>query len=54
MNTVHILKEYLEAPFVHAVGGSWLCTKKEIAAGDFETITAHCREAKEIVKEVRG
>lgn len=48
------LKEYLEAPFVHAVGGSWLCPKKEIAAGNFEAITALCREAHEIVTEVRG
>ncbi len=23
------LKEYLEAPFVHAVGGSWLCPKRD-------------------------
>ena len=39
------LKEYLEAPFVHAVGGSWLCPKKEIAAGNFDAVTALCREA---------
>ena len=48
------LKEYLEAPFVHAVGGSWLCPKKEIAAGNFDAVTALCREASEIVKEVHG
>lgn len=48
------LKEYLEAPFVHAVGGSWLCPKKELAAGNFDAVTALCREASEIVKEVRG
>ena len=48
------LKEYLEAPFVRAVGGSWLCPKKEIAVGNFDAITALCREASEIVKEVRG
>ena len=48
------LKEYLEAPFVHAVGGSWLCPKKEIAAGNFDAVTALCREASEIVREVRG
>ena len=48
------LKEYLEAPFVHAVGGSWLCPKKEIAVGNFDAITALCREASEIVREVRG
>ena len=47
------LKEYLEAPFVHAVGGSWLCPKKEIAAGNFDAVTALCREASEIVREVR-
>ena len=48
------LKEYLEAPFVHAVGGSWLCPKKEIAAGNFGAVTALCHEASRIVKEVRG
>ena len=48
------LKEYLEAPFVHAVGGSWLCPKKEIAAGNFDAVTALCHEASRIVKEVRG
>lgn len=48
------LGEYLSAPFVHAVGGSWLCPKAEIAAGHFEQITALCREASGIVREVRG
>lgn len=48
------LKEYLEAPFVHAVGGSWLCPKAEVAAGNFEKITALCRQAHAIVTEVRG
>ena len=48
------LKDYLEAPFVHAVGGSWLCPKKEIAAGKFDAVTALCREASQIVREVRG
>ena len=48
------LKEYLEAPFVHAVGGSWLCPKNEIAAGNFDAVTTLCREASEIVKAVRG
>ena len=48
------LKEYLEAPFIHAVGGSWLCPKEEIASRNFDTITALCCEASTIVKEVRG
>ena len=39
------LKEYLAAPFVHAVGGSWLCKKVDISACDYDRITALCREA---------
>ena len=38
--------EYLSQPYVHAVGGSWVCTKADIAAGNFEKITALCREAR--------
>ncbi|MCL2201137.1 MAG: bifunctional 4-hydroxy-2-oxoglutarate aldolase/2-dehydro-3-deoxy-phosphogluconate aldolase [Oscillospiraceae bacterium] len=33
------LAEYAAAPFVHAVGGSWMCTKEDIAAGNFDKIT---------------
>ena len=43
------LKEYAAAPFVCAVGGSWLCPKKEIAAGDFEKVEQLCREAHNIL-----
>lgn len=39
--------EYVAAPFIHAVGGSWVCAKADIAAGNFEKITALCREARE-------
>lgn len=39
--------EYAAAPFIHAVGGSWVCPKKEIEAGNFEQITALCKEAKQ-------
>ena len=39
------LREYLDAPFIHAVGGSWVCPKADIAAGNFEKITALCAEA---------
>lgn len=42
------LAEYLSAPFIHAVGGSWLCAKADIAAHNFEKITALCREARRI------
>jgi len=43
------LAEYTTAPFVYAVGGSWLCTKADIAAGNFSTITALCKKARQIV-----
>lgn len=39
--------EYIAAPFVHAVGGSWVCPKAEISAGNFEKITSLCEEARE-------
>ena len=45
VNTANI-KEYWDASFIHAVGGSWVCPKAEIAAGNFEKITALCKEAR--------
>lgn len=43
--------EYTAAPYVYAVGGSWLCAKKDIAEGNFDAITAQCTEA---VKAMMG
>ena len=40
------IKEYVDAPFIHAVGGSWVCPKADIAAGNFDKITALCVEAR--------
>ena len=40
------LGEFLAAPFVHAVGGSWVCPKADIAAGNFAKITDLCRQAR--------
>lgn len=39
--------EFVTAPFIHAVGGSWVCTKKDISEGNFEKITALCKEARQ-------
>lgn len=36
---------YLDAPFVHAVGGSWLVTRELIAAGQWDRIRALTIEA---------
>lgn len=39
------ISEYAGQPFIHTVGGSWVCTKKDIVEGNFEKITALCKEA---------
>ena len=38
--------EFIAAPFIHAVGGSWVCPKADIAVGNFEKITALCKAAR--------
>ena len=45
VNTENI-KEYITAPFIHAVGGSWVCPKALISAGDFDKITELCLNAR--------
>lgn len=45
--------EFIAAPFIHAVGGSWVCPKTDIAAGNFEKITALCQQARAAIQEVR-
>lgn len=42
--------EYLSAPFIHAVGGSWLCPAKDIEAGRFAEITQRVQAAMEQVR----
>lgn len=44
------LKEFLDCPHIHAVGGSWVCTKGDISAHNFEKITQLCREARSVVE----
>lgn len=34
--------EFIAALFIHAVGGSWVCPKADIAAGNWEKITNLC------------
>ena len=45
VNTGNI-QEYVDAPFIFAVGGSWVCPKGEIQSGNFEKITSLCLEAR--------
>ena len=44
------IKEYIDAPFIHAVGGSWVCPKADISAGNWDKITALCIEARKNAK----
>lgn len=39
------LSDYASAPFIHAVGGSWMCTRELIDAGNYAGITSRSREA---------
>ena len=49
----HNIGEFIAAPFIHAVGGSWVCPKADIAAGNFEKITTLCKQARTAIREVR-
>ena len=49
VNTGNI-KDYVDAPFIHAVGGSWVCPKADIAAGNWEKITQLCLDARKAAK----
>ena len=44
------IKEFIDTPFIHAVGGSWVCPKAEIAAGNWEKITQLCIGARAVAK----
>ena len=49
VNTANI-KEYVDAPFIHAVGGSWVCPAAAIANGEWDKITNLCLEARAAAK----
>ena len=39
------IKEFIDTPFIHAVGGSWVCPKADVAAGNWDKITELCKSA---------
>jgi 2-dehydro-3-deoxyphosphogluconate aldolase/(4S)-4-hydroxy-2-oxoglutarate aldolase len=47
------LGEWLAIPKVRAVGGTWIATKADIAAGRWDTIAANAREAVARVRTLR-
>ena len=52
--TAENLADYLAAPLVSAVGGTWLARKEDFAAGRWDEISARCRVSRQTVAQVRG
>ena len=48
------IKEYIEAPFIAAVGGSWVCTKADISSHNYAKITELSKAARDAIDEVRA
>lgn len=48
------LATFAVSPFVHAIGGSWVCTKADISENNFDKITTLCKEAKAVIASVRN
>jgi 2-dehydro-3-deoxyphosphogluconate aldolase/(4S)-4-hydroxy-2-oxoglutarate aldolase len=48
------LPPYLALPSVAACGGSWMAREDMISAGNFAEITRLSRQARAIVRQVRG
>jgi 2-dehydro-3-deoxyphosphogluconate aldolase / (4S)-4-hydroxy-2-oxoglutarate aldolase len=48
------LADWLAIPEVAAVGGTWIATRADIAAGKWSKITANARAAVARVAEIRG
>ena len=44
------IKEFIDTSFIHAVGGSWVCPKADIAAGNWDKITELCIGARKAAK----
>ena len=48
------LDSYLKIDTVAAVGGTWIAKKEDMAEGKWDEIAQRCREARAIVKAIRG
>ncbi len=40
------IAEFVSTPVIHAVGGSWVCPKADINAGNWDKITDLCKQAR--------
>ena len=48
------LGDWLAVPQVRAVGGTWIATKADIAAGNWDRIADNARAAVARVNDIRG
>jgi 2-dehydro-3-deoxyphosphogluconate aldolase/(4S)-4-hydroxy-2-oxoglutarate aldolase len=48
------MKEYLEQKTVLAIGGTWVATREDIAAGRWNTIRDNCRGALAVVEQLKA
>ncbi len=47
------VREYYEQPFIHSVGGSWVCTKKDITEHNFDRITELSRQSMDTIADLK-
>lgn len=52
--TLETLGDWLSIPEVRAVGGTWIATRADIAAGNWDRIAANARAAVAAVARIRG
>jgi len=46
------LADYAKKPYIHAIGGSWLCSSSDINNKDFDKITRIVKESIDIIAGV--
>ena len=47
------MAQYISEPFIIAVGGSWVCSKKMINSHDYEGIADNAKQATEIIRSLK-
>lgn len=48
------IAQFLASPYIHAVGGSWVCPKADITAHNFDKITSLCAQVSERIARAQA
>lgn len=48
------IAQFLASPYIHAVGGSWVCPKADITAHNFDKITSLCAQVSELIARAQA